>query len=473
LRLFDANCNLVDEVLAKPSWPAGDNISKKTMERDSETRNWYTSAIIGGTPGKENSRISKQTVNESNRIVSTSSISRATSSDSEKIATSSPVLKNDQKAVLDSKKVLADCTTVNSGFPSRVVLINEVAWAGTASDKTSHEWIELKNNSWTDINLNNWQLLNKSGSIKVVFDDSDSLKKDEFYLLERTDDETLMAVEADKIFVGAIKNSDETLRLFNAQCELVDEVLAINGWPAGTASPEYRTAERSYDLSWHTYSGNGTNGIYGTPKASNSPPPLPAAQSSSQNSSFATSTGANSNTSSTANQSSTSTATTTLSQSSSSAINSIGQVLISEIFYDAEGSDVGKEFIELFNPTAGDIDLSNWSLRNGTSSLIKIGSKPEDLLVIKSRGFYLIGFNNYNGTPSSDAQRSVSLPNTSASIILSNAVDEIVDSVTIRFKRVKVFLGFPGIVINLLQIYFQILKILNSREIKVLNLFEN
>jgi hypothetical protein len=54
LFLFDKDCNLEDEVLAEPNWPAGDNFSKRTMERKSDF-SWQTSLDPGGTPGKENS----------------------------------------------------------------------------------------------------------------------------------------------------------------------------------------------------------------------------------------------------------------------------------------------------------------------------------------------------------------------------------------------------------------------------------
>jgi hypothetical protein len=58
LFLFDKNCNLEDEVFATSSWPAGDNFSKRTMERsptNSLVGDWQTSLDPGGTPGRENS----------------------------------------------------------------------------------------------------------------------------------------------------------------------------------------------------------------------------------------------------------------------------------------------------------------------------------------------------------------------------------------------------------------------------------
>ncbi len=53
LRLFNTTCQLIDEVLADSSWPAGQNTSKRTMER-STTLGWHTSSSINGTPKQAN-----------------------------------------------------------------------------------------------------------------------------------------------------------------------------------------------------------------------------------------------------------------------------------------------------------------------------------------------------------------------------------------------------------------------------------
>ncbi|MDO8435789.1 MAG: lamin tail domain-containing protein, partial [bacterium] len=54
LYLFNENCALMDEVIASPDWPAGDNAAKRTMERRADF-SWQTSANVGGTPGAGNS----------------------------------------------------------------------------------------------------------------------------------------------------------------------------------------------------------------------------------------------------------------------------------------------------------------------------------------------------------------------------------------------------------------------------------
>ncbi|MEK7608787.1 MAG: hypothetical protein AAB495_04370, partial [Patescibacteria group bacterium] len=55
LRLVDVDCFVHDEIVVGKSWPAGDNITKQTMERTEDGGSWYTSAKVGGTPGEKNS----------------------------------------------------------------------------------------------------------------------------------------------------------------------------------------------------------------------------------------------------------------------------------------------------------------------------------------------------------------------------------------------------------------------------------
>jgi cardiolipin synthase A/B len=45
-------------------------------------------------------------------------------------------------------------------------------------------------------------------------------------------------------------------------------------------------------------------------------------------------------------------------------------VILSEVFYDVSGADTGLEWVELYNPTADTIDLSDYSLGNGGSNYL-------------------------------------------------------------------------------------------------------
>ncbi len=55
LAVMDPACAVSDLVAASEGWPAGENASKRTMERDPDGAGWHTSASPGGTPGAENS----------------------------------------------------------------------------------------------------------------------------------------------------------------------------------------------------------------------------------------------------------------------------------------------------------------------------------------------------------------------------------------------------------------------------------
>ena len=110
------------------------------------------------------------------------------------------------------------------------VIINEVAWMGTATSDDD-EWIELRNTSASNVNLNGWTLTATDGVPSIGL--NGSLSGGGFFLLERTDDTTLPTVLADQIYVGALENAGELLILKNAGGEAVSTVDGSGGWPAG------------------------------------------------------------------------------------------------------------------------------------------------------------------------------------------------------------------------------------------------
>jgi hypothetical protein len=142
------------------------------------------------------------------------------------------------------------------------------------------EWLELKNGSGSAIDLSGWQILSKDERIKFRLPEA-ILKPGEFFLLERSDDESLPDIKADAIYTGLLPNGGSWLRLFDKNCNLVDEINASGGWGSfGGDRVKRMTLERnSGDLGWHTSSVVG-----GTPRAPNSQPaPVEeSAQTSSQ-----------------------------------------------------------------------------------------------------------------------------------------------------------------------------------------------
>lgn len=257
LYLFDPSCVAEDYVLANPEWPAGSNSEKRTMEREADFV-WMTYSEgekdgILGTPREPNSP--GKIIKESKKEINSNSISLAASD------VGGPSSDVSQSYCLQS----------NLLSPDHRIIINEVAWMGSETS-SSDEWIELKNSSDSAVSLDGWQLLDKSNQIKVVFSSSDIINPGGYYLLERTNDDSVPGIVADKIYSGALSDTDESLRLFAQECVLVDEVLANPEWPAGSKNSK-KTMERGDDLEWHTCSSDidSASGLWGTPKAANSP----------------------------------------------------------------------------------------------------------------------------------------------------------------------------------------------------------
>ena len=118
------------------------------------------------------------------------------------------------------------------------VVINEVAWAGTNASSYD-EWIELHNNTDRDIDLQGWVLAAADGTPSIQL--TGIIVAHGFYLLERTDDTTVANKTADQIFSGALENSGEILRLYQAR--LVDVMVygdadpSRSGWGGPAVQP--------------------------------------------------------------------------------------------------------------------------------------------------------------------------------------------------------------------------------------------
>ena len=183
---------------------------------------------------------------------------------------------------------------------SRPVVINEIAWMGTASSSVSlpaDEWIELYNNTSQEINMNGWILRAEDNTPYVILA-GPSIPAKGYYLLERTDDNTISDISTDQIYGNdgaswALNNSGERLfleRVFESATTTVDEVIKCNNWCGKGDNTSKQTMERidprvsgAETSNWGTAFGkwpeelvllNGKSAdgsaIKGTPKAKNS-----------------------------------------------------------------------------------------------------------------------------------------------------------------------------------------------------------
>jgi uncharacterized repeat protein (TIGR01451 family) len=171
---------------------------------------------------------------------------------------------------------------------SAAVVINEVAWGGTAANP-SHEWIELYNNTGVAIDLNGWTLASTDGSPHIIL--NGTILPYGYYLLERVTDCAVSDIPADQpAYSGVLGNSGERLELRDRSGALIDQVDGNGGWPAGSGAPGYYSMERvdatapDGPANWASNDGTLRNGLdcnglplNGTPRARNSATPIPAA----------------------------------------------------------------------------------------------------------------------------------------------------------------------------------------------------
>ena len=181
------------------------------------------------------------------------------------------------------------------------VVINEIAWGGAEWGATA-EWIELFNASQEPVDLAGWRLVSSDGSPDIDLRGTiePSVEGDPttgFFLLERSNDDSVPGIAADQIYLGALTDRGETLHLYNPSGHLADTANGpaetMEAWPAGTDAhgvPPHASMER-LDYRMHDApeawanstaepdSEEGARPMRGTPKAENSVfniPPTPS-----------------------------------------------------------------------------------------------------------------------------------------------------------------------------------------------------
>jgi len=313
-----------------------------------------------------------------------------------------------------------ECSFESNQQPShKKVILNEVAWMGSETS-SNDEWIELKNISNVSVDISGWQVIDKGEQIHITFESGSAIPAGGFYLLERTDDDSIPAIIADVIYSGSLSNTNEAVRVFDKDCNLIDEVFASPDWPAGDSASK-RTMEREANYSWHTYGGDANSGIYGTPRAKNGqallvqqeqeePPPQQEEQQPPPTQQ---------------------TATTTPEEPTAP---SGEKVLISEVMVGVEGNS-GYEFIELYNPTANTIDLTGWTIKKrsstGSESSLLVTSRLQGKSMASHGYFLAVNEGGYSGVVQPDASwaKSNTLAYSDNSIVVYNDAGEKIDEI--------------------------------------------
>jgi len=213
------------------------------------------------------------------------------------------------------------------------VVINEVAWMGTEGS-ANDEWMELKNNTAENIRMDGWLLRTTDGKIKAYI--TGELPAHGFYLLERTDDNTVANVKANFIYKGSLSNTGQSLELIKDANTYIDSA-SFSSWPAGDNTTK-QTMERTADGEWKTSKSPG-----GTPKAENSDGIAVASSEESSES---------------ATEYSAAVASATY----------YDNIFINEIMPAPEGPDDELEWIEIYNGNSAEVNLQGWEMRDTTGA---------------------------------------------------------------------------------------------------------
>lgn len=137
------------------------------------------------------------------------------------------------------------------------ILINEIAWMGT-SVSANDEWIEVYNSGSDSVDLAGWVLEATDGSPAISL--SGEIAGGAYFLLERTDDDSVPGISANQIYTGALANTGEILKLYDDSGSVVDTVDGSGDWSIGGDSVSRKTLQRT-NSGWITATP--------TPKAAN------------------------------------------------------------------------------------------------------------------------------------------------------------------------------------------------------------
>ena len=247
------------------------------------------------------------------------------------------------------------------------VVINEISWMGTKVSY-SDEWIELYNNKNEIVSLDGWVLKAEDETPKIFL--TGEIIAFGFYILERTDDNTLPNISADKIYTGSLENAGEFLKLLDGSGNLIDSINCSDGWFAGDNSSKQTMERKNPKLSgndpgnWQT-----SRDSEGTPKMLNNEGKI-----TDDNRKELSESPQDSNVETTTEKE--------ISKSYPAGI------VINEILPSPEGPDEQNEWIEIFNQNDFEVNLFGWKIKDGVGKITSY-TFPEET-IIKTKGFLVL-----------------------------------------------------------------------------------
>ncbi|HWS24079.1 MAG TPA: lamin tail domain-containing protein [Anaerolineales bacterium] len=296
---------------------------------------------------------------------------------------------------------------------SHIILINEIAWAGTAANST-HEWIELRNPTTGDISLDGWKLRDTTSNFEIIL--NGSISGGGYFLIERN--EIATNISSDQVSPNLdLSDQGMILELLDNSNLVVDRANSNGGdWAAGSSSGMVCSMERSLSGSqdeddgvWFTNDGStpiavdmNLVSICGSPKSNNSAPLLTATPQVSE------------------------TPTLTDTPQISPTPIQLRSVIINEVAWMGTLLITYNEWIELHNTTNHPITLDGWMLttQSGTGFNVPLQG------TIEADGYFILARNPniFSSMLPDQVYEWIGLDDQGISLILYDSVGTLVDT---------------------------------------------
>ncbi len=260
LILFDSKCGVVDRLDAPGGWPGGDNVSKKTLERDRAGFGWHTSVSPGGTPRVENSvppppvtlthivniamaattstSASDTSTGDEAAFTATTTATTTTTTTIATTTITTTTTETTTTITTTSTTSTVQCITEATSTPtptvttvtSSTLVIAEIQIAGAAS---SDDFVKIFNSTAAAVDVGGWKLRKKSKSgadySLRVFPPDSSVPAGGYFIWANATDGFGDAMQANVTSTETLA-ADNSVALFDAAGVLIDAV----AWGEGT-----------------------------------------------------------------------------------------------------------------------------------------------------------------------------------------------------------------------------------------------
>ena len=249
LAIFDDTCNASDVLDASGGWPAGNNATKQTLERDADGDGWHTSAAPGGTPKAENSvaarPVATTTASTVVVAVSTGNVAATTTTATTTTVTATTTATSTDSAAATTTVATTTATSTAqtcASAPDHLV-IAEVQIAGTASGTSANDFIKIFNPTAISVDVGGWKLRKKSKSgadySLRVFPDGNAVAPGGYFTWANSGDGFGDVAGANVTSTETLA-ADNSVALLDASGTIVDAVAwgeGVNQYGEGAAYP--------------------------------------------------------------------------------------------------------------------------------------------------------------------------------------------------------------------------------------------